>query len=128
MAEKKAKFESDVDAKRGNFENFDEVAYGHQFMDVDMAAQIFEAEKGPEVAYYLGSHLDQAERIFRLDPVQRARELTKLEFTVSSVTPKRVSGAPDPITPLGGKESVEIDPDRMSPEQWRDWRNKQIHG
>jgi len=125
---KKAAFEVNLEGKRANFENFDEVAYGHGFIDLDLAEQIFEMDKGPEVAYHLGSHLDIAERIFALSPVQRARELTKLEFQVEALTPKRVSDAPDPINPLGNSETIQTDPDKMNADEWRAWRNKQVHG
>jgi hypothetical protein len=125
---KKTAFEANLDGKRGNFEDFEDVAYGHNFMDLDLAEQIFEMEKGPEVAYHLGSHLDEAERIFALSPVQRARELTKLEFQVEALKPKKVSDAPDPINPLGNSETVQTDPDKMTADEWRVWRNKQVHG
>jgi len=130
---KKAAFEKNLDSKRANFENFDEVAYGHDFMDLDLAEQLFDMAKdpkgkGPEVAFHLGSNLDEAQRIFALPPVQRARELTKLEFQVEALKPKLVSDAPDPIKPLGGSETVQTDPDKMTADEWRIWRNKQIHG
>lgn len=125
---KKAAFESNLDGKRANFEDFEDVAYGHQFMDMDLAEQIFEMDKGPEVAYHLGSNLDEAQRIFSLAPVQRARELTKMEFQLEALKPKKVSDAPDPINPLGNSESVQEDPDKMDADQWRVWRNKQKHG
>lgn len=126
---KKAAFEKKLEAIRGNFENFEEVAYGNtQFMDLDLAEQIFDLDKGPEVAYHLGSNLDEAERIFALSPIQRARELTKLEFQVEALKPKVVSDAPDAITPLGNSATVEMDPDKMTADEWQAWRNKQVHG
>ena len=125
---KKAAFEANLDGKRANFEDFEDVAYGHQFMDLDLAEQIFDMDKGPEVAYHLGAHLDEAERIFALPPVQRARELTKLEFQVEALKPKTVSDAPDPINPLGNAETIQTDPDKMTADEWQAWRNKQVHG
>lgn len=125
---KKAAFEKNLEEKRANFQDFEDVAYGHTFMDLDMAEQIFEMDKGPELAYHLGSNLDEAARIFALTPVQRARELTKLEFQVEALKPKVVSDAPDPINPLGNSETVQTDPDKMTADQWRDWRNKQVNG
>ena len=125
---KKKVFEENLNSKRGNFEDFEDVAYGHSFMDMDMAEQIFDMDKGPELAYHLGSNLDEAARIFALTPVQRARELTKLEFQVEALKPKVVSDAPDPINPLGNSETVQTDPDKMNADEWRDWRNKQVNG
>ena len=129
---KKAAFEENLASKRDNFQDFEDVAYGHNFMDTDMAVQIFDLDKGPEVAYHLGSHLDEAARIFALTPVQRARELTKLEFQVEALKPKVVSGAPDPITPLGNSEAVDESGKNgeniKDANEWREWRNKQLNG
>ncbi len=125
---KKEAFDNKLQGKRENFEDFEDVAYGHNFMDLDLAEQIFDLDKGPEVAYHLGSHLDEAARIFALTPVQRARELTKLEFKVEALNPKKVSSAPAPINTLGNSEVVPVDEDKMSADEWRAWRIKQLHG
>lgn len=128
LATKQKAFTANLESKRSGFQDFEDVAYGHSFMDTDLAEQLFDMDKGPEVAYHLGSHLDDAERIFSLPPVQRARELTRLEFKLEAIAPNKVSGAPDPITPLGNSESVSFDPDKLNAEEWRAWRNKQVHG
>ncbi len=101
---KKEAFDQNLDTKRDNFQDFDEVAYGHEFINESMATRIFDMDKGPEVAYHLGSHLDEAERIFSMNPVDQAVELAKLEMQVTALNPKLVSGAPDPITPIAGAE------------------------
>lgn len=125
---KKTSFDQNVDSKRGNFEDFDEVALGHTFMDTDLAEQIFEMDKGPEVAYHIGANLDVAEKIFGMTPVQRARELTKLEFSLKALAPKKVSEAPEPITPIGGSDKSGNKSQReMTDKEWRDWRNNQIN-
>ena len=124
---KQAAFNKSLDEKREHFENFEEVAYGHAFMDTDLAEQIFDTEKGPELAYHLGSHLDVAEKIFSLPPVQRARELTKLEFSLEALKPKVVSDAPDPITPLGGSDKVNKSQEEMTDAEWLSWRNNDIN-
>ena len=118
---KKSAFEEALESKRDNFQDFEEIAYMNPFMDMDLVDQIFGLDKGIEVSYHLGANLDEAERIFKLPPVQRARELTKLEFQVEAVKPKKVSEAPDPITPLGGSEKVEVDPDKMTADEWQQW-------
>jgi hypothetical protein len=134
LERKKKAFEANLDSKREHFQDFEEVAYGDaldKFLDLDMAEQIFDLEKGPEVAYFLGSHLDEAQRIHALTPVQRARELTKLEFKVEALKPKKVSDAPDPITTLGNSEAVDevgVNGENLTTDEWQKWRNKQVHG
>jgi len=125
VATKKQAFEANVESKRDNFADFDQVAYNHQFMDSEMAEIIFDMDKGPEVAYHLGSNLDEAARIHALPAVLRARELTKIEFQVEALKPKVVSGAPDPITPLGQSETVDtvgVNGENIKDaDAWRQW-------
>ena len=124
---KKETFDQNLDTKRGNFQDFEDVAYGHQFINEGMATRIFDMDKGPEVAYHLGSHLDEAERIFAMNPVDQAVELAKLEMTVTALKPKLVSDAPDPITPIAGAEKVQKDPEDMGDAEWRKWRYDQLN-
>ncbi|WP_299077169.1 hypothetical protein [uncultured Paraglaciecola sp.] len=123
---KKASFDKKLDQKRGNFQDFEEVAYGHKFMNQDMAERIIGMDKGPEVAYHLGSHLDVAERIFSMPLIDQAVELAKIEMQVESLNPKKVSDAPDLIKPISGHEKVHADPDKMSADQWAEWRNRDL--
>ena len=124
---KKQAFDQNLDTKRGNFENFEEVAYGHQFINENMAARIFDMDKGPEVAFHLGSHLDEAEKIFSMPEVDQAVALAKLEMQVKTLTPKMVSSAPDPITPISGSESVQKSPEDMNDKEWNTWRYAQLN-
>ena len=50
-------FNDNLDTKRDHFMDFESVAYGHSFMDMDLAEQIFDMDKGPEVAYHLPEQL-----------------------------------------------------------------------
>lgn len=128
LKSKKQAFDQNVDQKRGNFEEFEEVAYGHSFMDIDLAERIFEMDKGPEVAYHIGANLDFAEQIFNMTPVQRAQELKNLELSLEGVNPKRVSGAPEPITPISGSEnSGNKSPNEMTDKEWLAWRYNQLN-
>ena len=120
-------FQEKVAAKRESYQDYEEVAYGHNFMDQDMAEQLFDMEKGVEVGYYLGSHLDIAEKVLAMTPIERARELTKSEFQVESVKPKTVSDAPDPITPLGSSEKVTKHEKDMGDEEWMKARYAQLN-
>ena len=129
---KKDAFDQNVDSKRGNFADFEDVAYGHKFMDIDLAEEIFDMDKGPEVAYHLGANLDEAARIFALDERGRTRELTRLEYQVEALAPKMVSDAPDPIKSLGNSESIDnvgVNGENITDaDEWQRWRNQQLHG
>jgi len=63
---------------------------------------IMQHEKGPEMAYYLGKHLDVADSIATADPMTAAIQLGQISAQLTA-TPKTVvtSAAPDPIEPVG---------------------------
>lgn len=66
------------------------------------AVAIMKAENGPDIAYYLGTHEQEAERIIALDPYDQIREIGKLELKLAlteKASPKP-SKAPEPIAPV----------------------------
>lgn len=94
---------------------------------------LLDSEHGPEVAYHLAKHPEQAERINSLSPLSAAREIGRLEATLSppskpvgSFAAKPISGAPAPISPVRGSAAgVMPDPDQMTMSQYRAMRAKQ---
>lgn len=74
---------------------------------------ITESEVGPQLAYYLATHLDEAARIFALSPNAGAREMGKLETLIEakanpSKNPKPAAGAkalPRPPANVGGSHA-----------------------
>jgi hypothetical protein len=69
---------------------------------------IAESEVGPEILYHLAQHPEEAKRILSLNPVRAVVEVGKLEVKLAtpSSDPKqktKVTSAPDPISPVGGK-------------------------
>ena len=76
---------------------------------------IAESEVGPEILYHLAQHPDEAKRILTLSPVRAVVELGKLEakLTPPAAAPKqktKVTSAPDPVTPVGGKGTASPKP------------------
>ena len=62
---------------------------------------IMSDEKGPQLAYYLGKHLDVADRIVSMEPVQAAMELGRISAKLSTaVKPKLKTKAVDPAKPV----------------------------
>ncbi len=81
------------------------------------------SEVGPEMADHLESHLDEAERIARLAPVQQFLALGKLEATLTQPThasaraqpaAKTVTTAPAPLTTLAARSASPGDPSRAA--------------
>ena len=90
------------------YDDFNEVALADDVpISKPMAAAISESDLGGELAYYLGSHIDEADRISRLSPVHQIRELMKLETKLSA--PPTATKAPPPIVPSSGKATVKKD-------------------
>lgn len=86
-------------------------------------AWILDSEIGMEILYHLATRLEEVERIQSLNAFNAARELTKLEESLSRSTvvakkeesgspataDKKVSGAPAPAAAVGGKATAPAD-------------------
>lgn len=88
------------------------------------ALTITSMENGADVAYYLGQHLEEAQRIFALPPVRQAVELGKLEMKIMAPPKPPVSKAADPIKPLSGAGTPQTrSDDELSMEEYAAKRN-----
>lgn len=93
-----------------------------------MAEAIFRTENQADIAYYLGKNPKVATKISKLEPMQQAIEIGKLEERYSKpVKSTKKPSAPDPISPVGGgnTQSDEITP-TMDIEKFMKVRNKQL--
>lgn len=126
LAEREAAFSKRVETARERFEDFDAVAFNDATPINDaMAEVIWSSEKGPDLAYHLGSHPDEARRIASLPPIQAARELGLIEAKLSLPQRRTATNAPNPIKPVGGGgASAPVDPNKLSYEEYRDARMK----
>jgi hypothetical protein len=86
---------------RGRYNDFEQVAYNPNLpITAAMAETIQSSEIGPDMAYYLGVNPKEADRISKLAPFIQAKELGRLEAKLlAEPATKRVSSAPDPISP-----------------------------
>lgn len=69
---------------------------------------IVSSENGPKIMYELAKNREEYARICKLPPLSAARELGKIEARLDSKPPekskpKKVTKAPEPITPVGSK-------------------------
>lgn len=119
-------FNARVEAVKGNFDKFEEVAFNPKLsVTPAMGDLIVESEKGPELLYHLGSNPDEAFRISQLSPLAAAKELGKIEASLSIPARRTVTTASDPITPVsGGGSNVQKDPSKMSNDEYRAYRAK----
>jgi hypothetical protein len=105
------------------YADFDQVVNAPVFTP-EMQGAIFDSEQGPEIAYFLGKNKPEADRIAGLPLAQIHREIGRLEarFTPS---PRAISTAPAPITPVTGTAGPQIDPEKMTTAQWMAWNQEQ---
>jgi hypothetical protein len=92
---------------REKYDDFEQVAYNPRVPITEvMAESIRASDIGPDVAYYLGANVKEADRIARLSPILQAKEIGKIEAKLaSSPIEKRTSTAPAPISPVTARSS-----------------------
>lgn len=92
---------------RDKYDDFDQVAYNPNLPVTEVMAQSIQASDiGPDVLYFLGSNPKEADRIARLNPILQAKEIGKIEASLSSSPPvRRTSTAPAPIAPVTPRAS-----------------------
>jgi hypothetical protein len=102
-----------IDAARKAHPDFDEVVDSDTPVSAAMQQAILESDQGAEIAYWLGKHPEEAERISKLPPIAAIREIGRIEALLSSKkepSPKpkaTITRAPKPVTPVsGGKASL----------------------
>ena len=115
-----------VDKASEKYDDFEDylTSIPPQSMTEAMTLAIMENEEAGEVAYFLGKNHKEAARIANLNIAAQIREIDKLSQTLK---PKQTS-APPPINPEKGGDSPVKDPEKMSPEEYRDWRRSQGMG
>lgn len=115
---------------REKYKDFDDVV-GNDEVPITkaMAEAIMEADLGYEVAYYLGKHPEEAERIADLSPARQAVEIGKLEAKLSESPKPKASQAPEPISPVkgGGVADGSLNDD-LPMSEWIKRRQKQVRG
>lgn len=107
-AQAAAKFQERAQAATAKYPDFAEVTYSDDVpLSPVMREAVLESEHGADLAYWLGSHVEDAVRIAQLPPTAAARELGRIEASFAQATPAAVpkekpkfSRAPEPIRPL----------------------------
>jgi hypothetical protein len=119
-----------VSEARGKFEDFDEVV-GNDDVTVPPSAQlaIVELENGPEVAYYLGKHPEEAEALHDMSDRKVIMTIGRISDSLdskSSPAPRRpASGAPAPYKPVGTSSTKSTQSlEEMPQRQYNELMNK----
>lgn len=116
-----------IEDARGRYQDFDQVALSDNVpITPQMARVIASSDRGADVAYYLGTHKQEAAKIAQIaDPLDMARALGFIEARLNLPKPRTQTAAPDPLTPVRPKASAQKDPSKMTMEEWKAWRSTQ---
>ncbi len=102
-----------------NKEDFADKANAIPQLPPGIADALIEADNGPEIIYYLGSHLDKADSIASMSPAQALMEIGRLSTNLNKKPEIKTSAAPEPIEPLKAGSAVTDDiGSDMSIEAW----------
>lgn len=125
-AERASQVQAKLSSASEKYDDFEDVALNPSVpITQAMAETIAESDIGGDLAYFLGSNLNEAFRISQLSPVGQVRELAKLEAKLSAAPPVTTK-APPPINPVGQRASVTKDPSKMTDAEFAKWRKAQI--
>lgn len=107
-----------VNEAKSRYVDFEQVALAP---DVPITPQIAEmlkqTDKGPDMAYWLGSNKAAAAELAALSktsPMQAAMALGRLEASLAAPSPRMTSQTPEPIAPVRGKAQAVVNPDKLS--------------
>ena len=90
-----------------------------------MLETLTEMPNAHKVLYAVGKDPELAERVIKLPPLKMAMELARLDQTASQpASAKPLSAAPKPITPIDTGARAAEDIEKMSMQQFVEYRNK----
>ena len=100
-------WEAAVSKAQSKYDDWDEVV-GDIKPTTPWSYALMEADNGPDIAHYLGTHPAEVKRIASLSPSSQFREIGKLELKLQAPPepPKKPSKAPAPIEPVKGDAKV----------------------
>lgn len=101
------------------YQDFEDVAFSDYPLTPEMTRFIAMHEKGADIAYYLGSHPDEAARLTELDPLLASSELGVLAATLERPQPKKATTAPDPVEPVGSTNGPDKPLGELSYEEYK---------
>lgn len=111
---------------RVRFADFDKALAMAQRPDVVapfLSEIILDSDKPLDLAYHLGSNPDLARQLSQMAPLAAARELGRLEASLSAPQPKLQSSAPAPISPVKGGGTASKSPETMSFKEFKAFRD-----
>ena len=98
-------------------DDFHDVAARIPVLDGGLVAELMSSKEGVEMIYHLGEHLDVADKIANMRPLQAMAELSRISANMNTKPEHKQSAAPDPIEPIASGGSLNKDVGEMSMEE-----------
>lgn len=97
------------------------------FFNGDVLEAIKSSEIGPQIAYHIAKSPQLVAQLAGKSVPQRLAMLGRIEAELSRpAPPPKVTAAPAPPTPIGGGQGGEVDPSKLSIDDWMQHRTKQL--
>lgn len=90
-------------------------------ISVGLAKEIMRSDTPADLAYHLASNPEVVARLNTMPVDRMAREIGRIEATLSAPRPRTATKAPDPISPVRGSAGTR-DPAKMTPAEYAEWR------
>ena len=104
--------------------DFSKVIEAPVFTDT-MRNVLFTMDGGPEVTYHIAKNPELGELFGKLSPEQQIFKIAELRNEIKLAHKTRtITGATDPIEPVGDTGQPDKDPDKMSTKEWMAWNKK----
>jgi len=118
---------------REKYDDFEELTSDENLIfPVKLAQVVIELDDPEEIMYYLAQNPEESKRLSSLSSVKAAVEISKLDLEVKPVEEKKEepkikkqSKAPEPISSVKTDGAVEKDPEKMTPKEYRAYREGQ---
>lgn len=99
--------------------DFNEVLGKVPVLQPSVLNELMSRDNGPELAYFLGNHLDIADKIVNMNPVAAGIKIGEISQKLAEPKQIKPSSAPDPIEAVSSGGVVETDiSDEMSINDW----------
>ena len=122
-----AAVQEEIPTARARYADFDEklsIATRPDIVSPALADLVLESDLAPDLTYHLGANPELARRLSSLPPVAAARELGRIEASLSAPKPKLQSSAPAPISPVNPTGTAAKNPEDMTVQEWAAARAK----
>lgn len=130
IAEHEARIAKNLNKAATKYDDFHEVVSNPDLtVTIPMRDAIGDSEIGGEIAYYLGTHTDEAATIANMSPVQQIKAIDRLESKLKAPAPapeiQPVSQAPKPIEPVRGVKTGSVKLETADMDEYLKMRKQQ---